>query len=53
MPAATGFLLKLMWAQFTAETEPLQEYRIIEKRYRPAIGTVSHITLLQFENGSF
>ncbi len=53
MPTATRFLFQFMWAQITTETEPLQEYRVIEKRYRPAIGTVSHITLLEFENGCF
>ena len=53
MPAAAGFLLQLMRAQLTAKTKPLKEYRVIEKRYRPAIGTVCHVPLLQFEDGCF
>ena len=51
MPATAGFFLQMMRAQLAAETEPLQQHRIIEKRYRSAIRAVRHITLLQLEYG--
>ena len=32
-----------MWAELSPKAKSLQEYRIIEKRYRPAAWTVSHV----------
>jgi hypothetical protein len=53
MTAAAGLLFQFVWAELSPEVKSLQEYRVIEKRYRTAARTVSHIALLNFENGCF
>ena len=53
IPAAAGFPLQLVGAELTAKAQSLKEERVIEKRYRPAAWTVSHVSLLKFEDGCF
>jgi hypothetical protein len=42
-----------MGTKLAAEAKPLQQQRIIEKRYRTTVRAMRHITFLQFENSRF
>jgi len=50
MPTAAGLVLQFMRAQLTTKVKPLEENRVVEKRYCPTTWAVSHVALLDLKH---